>query len=401
MGYNSVSLSFLYFFFLCRLESDVNLHAQAQSALQQELDTLHLQHGDETTLVAQYQSDLTLWQQRYASLKEQLEEVQHRQSTAQTQNLGTVQQLNTTRRDLQTQAEAALRLQQQVANVEEERDMLRARLDELNRRSKNDKADLQRAIGERQEALERNEELKVLVSTLEASVRANAQKQHRLAVEVERGGEEQQHWEAEKSRLLAAMDEKDRRVRDQQESLKKIDYERDLLQEQVDALEEEVSRFHTVHKDHEHRYTSLHTVLEQTERKVQTLSAELTSAQRHAQGADARLNAAQLEIQELKRRFSQKSAEVGGAAEDMMLMTRENQALTSELVEMSAERDRLQQRLQQVLHVSAEREHARRCVETERTELVNTYRVVLQEKRKLEEDLTHLRYCLFILYFEN
>ena len=77
-----------------------------------------------------------------------------------------------------------------------------------------------------------------------------------------------------------------------------------------------------------------------------------------------------------------------------MLMTRENQALTSELVEMSAERDRLQQRLQQVLHVSAEREHARRCVETERTELVNTYRVVLQEKRKLEEDLTHLRYCL-------
>jgi len=125
---------------------------------------------------------------------------------------------------------------------------------------------------------------------------------------------------------------------------------------------------------------------------VQTLSAELTSAQRHAQGADARLNAAQLEIQELKRRFSQKSAEVGGAAEDMMLMTRENQALHSELVEMSAERDRLQQRLQQVLHVSAEREHARRCVETERTELVNTYRVVLQEKRKLEEDLTHLRY---------
>ena len=356
---------------------------------------MHLQHGDETTLVAQYQSDLTLWQQRYASLKEQLEEVQHRHTTTQTQNLGTVQQLNTTRRDLQTQAEAALRLQQQVANVEEERDMLRARLEELNRRSKADKADLQRAIGERQEALDRGEELKVLVSTLEASVRANAQKQHRLVAEVERGGEEQQHWEAEKGRLLAAMDEKDRRVRDQQESLKKIDYERDLLQEQVDALEEEVARFHTVHKDHEHRYTNLHTVLEQTERKVQTLSVELTSAQRHAQGADARLNAAQLEIQELKRRFSQKSAEVGGAAEDMMLMTRENQALTSELVEMSAERDRLQQRLQQVLHVSAEREHARRCVETERTELVNTYRVVLQEKRKLEEDLTHLRYRLF------
>ena len=37
---------------------------------------------------------------------------------------------------------------------------------------------------------------------------------------------------------------------------------------------------------------------------------------------------------------SHKAVEVSGAAEDLMLMTRENQALTSELVEVANERDR-------------------------------------------------------------
>jgi hypothetical protein len=36
---------------------------------------------------------------------------------------------------------------------------------------------------------------------------------------------------------------------------------------------------------------------------------------------------------ELKRRLRQKQSEIGGASEDLMLMTKENQALTSELAE--------------------------------------------------------------------
>ena len=40
------------------------------------------------------------------------------------------------------------------------------------------------------------------------------------------------------------------------------------------------------------------------------------------------------------------NAEVGGAAEDLMLMTRENQAVTAELASMMSERDRTRQRVQ-------------------------------------------------------
>jgi hypothetical protein len=45
----------------------------------------------------------------------------------------------------------------------------------------------------------------------------------------------------------------------------------------------------------------------------------------------------------------------------------------------------------QVLHASASTEHARRTAEVEKIDLMNTYRAVLHEKRKLEEDVTNLR----------
>ena len=353
---------------------------------------MHAQCRDHAALAAQFQSELVLVQHRYGEVKARQEAAEALHADSQSASIGTAQQLSAARRDLQARAETEMRLQQTVSNLEEERDLLRRQLEEVSRRSKTDRADLQRAIAERQEAVERTEELKVLVTNLETTVHSHSQKQHRLAAEVERGGEELQHWEAEKARLQTALAEKDRRVREQQESLQKIDRERDRLQEQVDAMEEEADQERAVRRNHEQQFSSLKLVLEQTERKVQTISVELTSAQRHAQAADARLNASQLEVTELKRRFSQKSIEIGGAAEDLMLMTRENQALTSELVEVSAERDRLQQRLQQVLHASASTEHARRSVEVERSDLLNTYRTVLQEKRKLEEDLSQLRY---------
>lgn len=374
------------------MESDSRQEAAVQSAIRAELEAANDQYQDQAALAAQLQSELALLQQRHADTKARQDEAQQLHVDVHNQSVGTAQQLILTRKELQARAESEMRLQQVIATTEEERDLLRRQLEELSRRNKSDKSDLQRAISQRQEAVDRSEELKVLIANLEANVRANSQKQHRLVIEAERTGEELQHWEAEKARLLAVIEENERRAHDQQDALQRIDRERDSLQEQVDAMEEEATQHRTVLHSHEQRFSSLKHVLEQTERKVQTISIELTSAQRHAQAADARLNASQLEVNELKRRFSQKTIEVGGAAEDLMLMTRENQALTSELVEVSGERDRLQQRLQQVLHASASTEHARRSVEVERSDLLSTYRTVLQEKRKLEDDLTQLRF---------
>jgi hypothetical protein len=83
--------------------------------------------------------------------------------------------------------------------------------------------------------------------------------------------------------------------------------------------------------------------------------------------------------------------EAGGAAEDLLLMTRENQALTAELADATGERDRLQRRVVELAQLLSAREQAKKGVEVEKADLLDAYRAVLQEKRKMEEDMAALR----------
>jgi predicted nuclease with TOPRIM domain len=90
---------------------------------------------------------------------------------------------------------------------------------------------------------------------------------------------------------------------------------------------------------------------------------------------------------ELKRRVSQKHAEVGGAAEDLLLMTREHQALSTVLADACGEKERLQRKAAELAQAVAVKEHGRRAIEIEKEDLLQTYRAVLGEKRQLETDL--------------
>jgi predicted nuclease with TOPRIM domain len=68
-------------------------------------------------------------------------------------------------------------------------------------------------------------------------------------------------------------------------------------------------------------------------------------------------------------------------------MTRENQALTSEMTDIAADRDRLRSRVTEVVQSMAVLEQSRRAIEMERQDLLESYRSVLQEKRRLESEL--------------
>mmetsp|Transcript_2324 Transcript_2324/g.3663 ORF Transcript_2324/g.3663 Transcript_2324/m.3663 type:complete len:1405 (+) Transcript_2324:94-4308(+) len=373
-----------------RLEGNQQRGEVLMKAQQAEMDALQEQHQEQSAVVAQLESELALLQQRYTDVRSQQEETLRQQDDMQHMSASASNQLSSARRELQNQRDMAVRAQQAVATLEEEKDGLRRQLEELTRRSKADRQDLSRAIAEKADVEARMEDLKALVANLEASLRAQSQKQQRLSKAVEQGEEDQQYLDAERQQLLEATQERDRQLRDQKEALQQLDRERDRLQEQLDTAEEQMEEQQQLHKHQELQIQGFRQAHEQGERKVVQLTGELTAAQRHAAAAEARLSAAQLEINELKRRVAQKNVEVGGAAEDLMLMTRENQALTSELVERTAERDRVQSRLQEVLHASASTEHARRAVEVEKTDLLHTYRAVLQEKRKLEGDIQSL-----------
>ena len=58
-------------------------------------------------------------------------------------------------------------------------------------------------------------------------------------------------------------------------------------------------------------------------------------------------------------------AEVAGAADDLQLMTKENQAITSELAEVTFERDRLMERVGELSAVASNLEQARRGKRTQ------------------------------------
>jgi chromosome segregation ATPase len=370
--------------------------------------------------LSQLRADLSLAEQRYDDLRARYDAVQEDCASTDQQRSGVAQQLALAKRDLQAQAEAVMQLQQALASAEDQRDHARRLAEEHAKRSRADRADLNRALQEKQATEAKCEQLQTLVNTLEAAAKREVHKQRNLAAEVERGEVDQQTWEREQTALRTALDERDEKIRTLQGCLQQVDRDRDELEERYDQLESALQQSQSSLKHLELQNSAQKALIEAAERRVQTVTADLTGAQRHAQAADARLNAAQLEIAELRRRLGQKSIEVGGAAQDLMLMTRENQALNSELVQVSTERDQLQKRLQQVtkpltlplasdkchssdippcsrfftpqvLHASASTEHARRTAEVEKTDLMNTYRAVLHEKRKLEEDVTNLR----------
>lgn len=103
------------------------------------------------------------------------------------------------------------------------------------------------------------------------------------------------------------------------------------------------------------------------------------------------MNAVQGECTSLRRQLQQSQSESGAAARDLALMTRENQALTSQLSGAAGDRDHLRARLGELAAALAGMEQAKCALEIERGDLLETYRAVIQEKRQVEGDLSNMR----------
>jgi predicted nuclease with TOPRIM domain len=69
--------------------------------------------------------------------------------------------------------------------------------------------------------------------------------------------------------------------------------------------------------------------VEQREKQLSRLTAEFKDLRRQAERAEERYQSLLQEKNEMKRRLELKHSEVGAASEDLQLMTRENQSLTS------------------------------------------------------------------------
>lgn len=180
-------------------------------------------------------------------------------------------------------------------------------------------------------------------------------------------------------------------IYDLQVTLQNIDEDRDRLQSQLDSEEEDAINRSKHQQTLDNDIIKYKQIIERCEKKISNQNLEIQSAQKQCLATEARLNSLKEENLQIKRIMIHKNSEVGSASEDLMLMTKENQAITSELIDITGERDRLRHRISEVIEAISTIEQSRRATELEKNDLLESYRAVLQEKRRLESELHALK----------
>lgn len=302
----------------------------------------------------------------------------------------TTERLGNAEREIVSLTEQLASSKRDAEKVDSHHGMLERQLEMTTKRANADRDELRRAATEKDALEGKIQELKALVASMEGTSRSHSLKSARLAAALEEGGEGMRRMETELQNLRDQVADRDRRLAQSQDALQHLDEDRDCLQLQLDTEQEQASVREQARQHLDSQMLQLRQVLERTEKKFSAVNNDLTAMQRQCAATEARLAALKEENLELRRRMSQKAAEVSGAAEDLMLMTKENQALTSELAETASERDRLRHRIAEVVQAMASLEQARRAVEIERSDLLDSYRAVLNEKRRLENDLSSM-----------
>ena len=280
--------------------------------------------------------------------------------------------------------------QEEISALSAKLSMARDQADTASRRADAEKGSFEQAM-EKEMALQRTvAELRVAVAAAEKESRAQALKNTRLLATLNDGEESADSLSKQIDALKDTVSEKDSRIAEVTASLKALDLARDAMQNELDQYQENDLALRKDLAAASQREATQQSLLEQTERRLREVGDDLAGTRRACKELDARLSAMREENSELKRRYGMRNADMAGATEDLMLMTKENQALTAELADAATDRDRLRSKVQEVMARLHTADQAKRALEIEREDLINTYRIVLGDKRKVENELNAL-----------
>ena len=338
----------------------------------------------------QLSSDVTMLTRRCVDAEEAYTVARRQSENDQQALLRSTERCNAADRQVANLTDLLTTCQQDVETNEMQVLALKKQLDASNRHLSAERDDNNRNVDREKELAKQVADLKTLLSNNEKSVRTQALKNTGLLHTLNDGEENAQRLGMEITALRNALQEKDNREADLQEVIKNLDDSRDTIQNQLDSEQEAKAVQDQTLRALEQKNLQLRQALEQTEKKMKNASNEMNQSQNNVRNLDGRLKTLKDENLELKRRYGMKNADVAGAAEDLMLMTKENQALTAELADTAGERDRLRHRVSEIMQKMASIEQSRRALEVERQDLLDTYRSVLSEKRAMENELSAL-----------
>jgi chromosome segregation ATPase len=370
-----------------RLEELVALKAQSSSALQGHQASLGDQVASAALKNSELEAELRLVNRRLFDAESKVHQAEAALlDTQQAYSRCTASLLKTEQAlaDLGDRHEGVKSL---LRRREEEVGDLSAREDRQQRVELEGRRELRLAVEEREAALKSVRDLKLLLKNLEGGERDSAARLKRcearvfeLQGEVEKVGAERDEARVQLRRSQGAAQEL-------QEAMRALDADRDELQNQLDDLADEESRKQQVLSGVHQKAEDLTNLVMQRDKLIEGLRRDKEHARAQLEGSEARLRAMSEENCEVRRLLALRQNEVGAAGEDLMLMTRENQSLTTELASAVHERDRLRQKVAGYAEQVSGLEHSVRALELERGDLLETYRTCLQERRKLEVDL--------------
>jgi chromosome segregation ATPase len=280
--------------------------------------------------------------------------------------------------------------QEEISALQSKLSMARDAADNASRRAESEKSSFGEAIEKEMELQRTIAALRVAVASAEKESRAQALKNTRLLATLNEGEDSAGQLSEEISALKSQLADKDARVSEVLSSLASLDQARDAMQNELDTYQENDLTLRKELAGASQREGQQQRLIEQTERRLREVSDDLASTRRACKELDARMAAMREENSELKRRYGMRNADMAGAAEDLMLMTKENQALTNELAECATDRDRMRSKVQELMARLHTTDQGKRALEIEREDLINTYRVVLGDKRKVENELNAL-----------
>ena len=336
-------------------------------------------------------SDLRLLQRRLGDVQAAYEEEQEQHRDAAVAALAKGDRLQRVERELGGLNDQLQACVGDKDRLEEHCQRLQRQAEAVARRAGGEREEVRRLMADKEAVEGRAEELRLLVGSMEGSARGQAAKIARLAAQLEETQATAALLEGDAERLREQLAVQERATSEHADALRAVDADRDRLQGMLDGEQEAAARRDAQRSAQANETAQLRQLLDRAEKRTAGATGELHATQRQSAALEARLASLKEENLELKRRVGMKNKEAGGATEDLMLMTKENQALTYELAEIASERDRLQRRVLEVAQLLAAREQSKKGVEMEKADLLDAYRAVLQDKRKLEEDVGALR----------
>jgi chromosome segregation ATPase len=357
------------------------------SLLQKELQQANSQNDMLQRQVATLQAELKLLQSRLLEREHVISEAHEGRD----QDTATVQlwkqQLVEVRQQQQQTVDTLVAAQMENSRLESKLTLLQRQLDET-KSSGRQEQDVSHSLRQEKEILEqRNADLINLVKRLESQQQVSNQRVRSLEDVIQRLEDQVRGSDDQLQSLRKSLTEKETAVQKYRHLLEEAEITHENDESIISRLEEESAAYRLQSQQLQDAMRQTESLRQAAEAKIVALAQENQNLQGLVEDFDRRHQAIKLEQNELRQKLSQKMVSEGHAAEDLMLMTKENQALSRDLSVVLSERDHLRQQVREIQQQVQVSESARHALEIEKADLLENFRAVVKEKRRLEDDL--------------